>query len=73
MLAVVFKRYQEIGADHKKNLGQLATQRADRYIEKDVFQTLQTLESRNVTQRQQDLQNELRAEQERERNLQERY
>lgn len=67
------KNYYEIGADHTGTLANLSVDRGNKTIEKEIFQTLQTLESRNIVSRQQDLQSELRAELEQERALQEKY
>jgi len=37
---VMFKKYQSMAAESRDELNQLATQRADRQIEKEIFTTL---------------------------------
>ena len=49
---VMFKRYRERGGECKNNLSILSVDKANKVIKKEVFQTLSTLESRNMVLRQ---------------------
>ena len=49
---VMFKKYNEIGHSHRVTLSELSSDRANNVIEKEVFDTLKTLESRNIITRQ---------------------
>ena len=37
---ILFKKYREIGAEHADTLKKLGTERNDKIIEKEIFQTL---------------------------------
>ena len=60
---VMFKKYHEIGHSHRITLSELSSDRANYVIEKEVFDTLKTLETRNIITRQRELNAELKREQ----------
>ena len=70
---VMFKKYHEIGHSHRSTLSELSSDKANNVIEKEVFDTLKTLETRNIMTRQRQLNEELKREQQRERFLQDQY
>ena len=49
---VMFKQYKVMGHNHGQNLTGLNANKSNKVIEKEIFQTLQTLESRNIVTRQ---------------------
>jgi len=65
----MFKKYREMAVGSSNALQKLACERAGRYIEKQVFTTLQTLESKHIVTREDELKCELEAELAQERTL----
>ena len=49
---VMFKRYREKGVEHSDTIADLSATKANKVIEREIFQTLHTLESRNIVTRQ---------------------